>query len=86
MDKTGLHWKRMPDQSYIRKDYSGLMGGSRGRDAHGADRRGAQFPKAECCQRRYQAHRVTPGPLPLHTHTHTHTHPSGASEIPISPV
>lgn len=51
--------------------YSGLMGGSRGRDAHGAGRRGAQFPKAECCQRRYQAHRVTPGPLPLHTHTHT---------------
>ena len=54
--------------------YTGLMDASRGRDAHGAGRRGPRFPKAECCQWRYQAQRVTPGPLPLHTHTHTHTH------------
>ena len=31
--------------------------------------RGARFPEAECCQWRYQAHRVTPGPLLFHTHT-----------------
>ena len=29
MDKTGLHWKRMPDQSYIRKEEK-LMSGYKG--------------------------------------------------------